>query len=222
MNPSVRLIYELFLSGKTLKDIASHLITKNIPSPAGKEKWYIQTVRSILSNEKYMGEALLQKTYTEDFLTKKPKKNNGEKPIYKVENSHEAKGTFKRVQKELERRRTLRANERTLTKQVITDSNETNVPQRNGTDVPQGNGTSVSQGNETSVSFRSLSHKLICNDCNSYYGHKVWRSRGKSRIAYDVWYCNNKAKFKLYDGRTITVNVPKSDETDRRKGKSKE
>ena len=84
----VRDIYNLYLSGVSLGDIADNLTTRGILTPAGKKKWSISTVRSILSNEKYKGEALLQKTYTTDYLTKKVKKNNGEVRQYLVKNSH--------------------------------------------------------------------------------------------------------------------------------------
>ena len=86
----VRLIYRLFLEGKTVSAISTYLTNKKIPTPAGKEKWTTSTVKSILTNEKYKGDALLQKCYTVDFLTKKKKKNNGEIPQYYVKNSHEA------------------------------------------------------------------------------------------------------------------------------------
>lgn len=85
----VRKIYDLFLDGLTPKHIATYLTEHNIPTPTGKKKWYFSTVRSILSNEKYKGDALLQKTYIADFLTKQVKKNNGEIKQYLVENSHE-------------------------------------------------------------------------------------------------------------------------------------
>ena len=86
----VREIYNLYLSGVSLGDIADKLTTKGIPTPMGKRKWSISTVKSILSNEKYKGEALLQKTYTTDYLTKKVRKNNGEVRQFLVKNSHEA------------------------------------------------------------------------------------------------------------------------------------
>ena len=86
----VRLIYRLFLEGKTISAISTYLTNEKIPTPAGKEKWATSTVKSILTNEKYKGDALLQKCYTVDFLTKKKKKNNGEIPQYYVKNSHEA------------------------------------------------------------------------------------------------------------------------------------
>ena len=86
----VRLIYRLFLEGKTPAGICKYLESKNIPTPAGKQKWSQTTVDSILSNEKYKGDALLQKKFTTDFLTKKMKVNEGEVPQYYVKCSHEA------------------------------------------------------------------------------------------------------------------------------------
>ena len=86
----VRLIYRWFLEGKTISAISKHLTNENIPTPSGKKKWTTSTIRSILTNEKYKGDALLQKCYTIDFLTKKRKKNEGEVPQYYVKNSHEA------------------------------------------------------------------------------------------------------------------------------------
>lgn len=86
----VRLIYRLFLEGRTQNAIARYLTAKGIPTPAKKEKWPVSTVLSILQNEKYKGEAILQKTFCVDFLTKKMKINEGEVPQYHVENSHPA------------------------------------------------------------------------------------------------------------------------------------
>ena len=85
---TVRWIYSLFLSGKTTSSIAGLLTREGIPTPAGKRKWAASTVESILKNEKYKGDALLQKAFTVDFLTKKQKKNEGEVPQYYVENNH--------------------------------------------------------------------------------------------------------------------------------------
>ena len=104
----IREIYQLFLGGSTVRSIADHLTAKGIPTPAGKKKWSVSTIMSILQNEKYKGDALLQKTYTADFLTKKVKKNCGEVSQYYIENSHPAiidAETFDLVQKEIERRR---------------------------------------------------------------------------------------------------------------------
>ncbi len=86
----VEQIYGLFIAGLSPVAIAKKLTDAGIPSPTGKDKWYEGTIRSILKNEKYKGCALLQKTYTPDFLTKKAVKNNGEVPQYYVEDSHPA------------------------------------------------------------------------------------------------------------------------------------
>ena len=84
----VRRIYRDFIAGMTVDRIAKTLTREGIPTPAGREKWQKRTVESILLNEKYKGEALLQKVFTVDFLTKKVKKNEGEVPQYYVKNSH--------------------------------------------------------------------------------------------------------------------------------------
>ena len=86
----VKLIYILFLEGKTMSAIAKYLTNEKIPTPARKTIWTASTIKSILTNEKYKGDALLQKCYTIDFLTKKRKKNEGEIPQYYVKNSHQA------------------------------------------------------------------------------------------------------------------------------------
>lgn len=106
----VRLIFRLFMEGKTFSAIAKHLERRGIPSPAGKETWQTAVVRSILTNEKYKGHALLQKTYCTDFLTKKMVKNTGQVQQYYVENSHPAiiePDEFDAVQLEIERRKNL-------------------------------------------------------------------------------------------------------------------
>lgn len=100
----VRYIFHEFLLGKNANSIAKTLTEQGIPSPTGKEKWYYGTVRRMLQNEKYKGDALLQKSFTTNFLTKKTKVNEGELPQYYVENNHEAiidKDTFDLVQYEL-------------------------------------------------------------------------------------------------------------------------
>lgn len=92
----------------TPHSIAEELTRRGIKSPGGKDKWNQGTVRRMLSNEKYKGDALLQKEFTVDFLTKKHKKNEGEVPQYYVESNHEAiisPEVFDLVQAELERRK---------------------------------------------------------------------------------------------------------------------
>ena len=87
----VRKIYDLFyFKGKTPTYIATYLTEKKILSPSGKEIWQSSTVESILTNEKYKGDAFLQKTFTVDFLSKKKKVNEGEIQQYYLEGSHQA------------------------------------------------------------------------------------------------------------------------------------
>ena len=104
---TVKLIYKLFLDGLTCHAIAKELTERKLPTPGGKAVWSQSTVRSILTNEKYKGDALLQKEFTVDFLQKKTKKNEGEVPQYYVEGNHEAiidPATFDYVQAEMARR----------------------------------------------------------------------------------------------------------------------
>ena len=138
----IRKIYDLFLSGKTINEIAATLTSMGVLTPAGRTKWSVSTVRSILSNEKYKGEALLQKTFTVDYLTKEVRRNNGEVPSVRVRNSHEPiiePEVFDRVQSMLATSAKRRAKVRTK--------------------LP-------------------FAGKLICGDCGSFYGHKVWRLGG--------------------------------------------
>lgn len=86
----VKKIYKLYLQGYSDYYIAGYLTRQGIPTPYNKRKWCVSTVRSILRNEKYKGDALLQKMFTVDYLTKKKKKNEGEVPQYYVKGSHEA------------------------------------------------------------------------------------------------------------------------------------
>ena len=104
---TVRRIYSLFLEGEGCLKIARILTEDGVPSNSC-ERWTEKKVRYILSNEKYIGDLLLQKSYRTDHLTKKTRRNKGEKTQYYVENNHEpiiSKEIFEAVQLELERRR---------------------------------------------------------------------------------------------------------------------
>ena len=104
----VQLIYRLFLYGKSPSAIATYLTDEGIRTPSGKPVWRASVVESILTNEKYKGDALLQKKFTVDFLSKKQKVNEGEVPQYYVANSHPAiiqPEMFDLVQFELIRRK---------------------------------------------------------------------------------------------------------------------
>ncbi len=98
----------MFLDGATPYAIAKALTKDGIPTPGGKEQWSQTVVKSILTNEKYKGDALLQKVFTVDYLTKRKKKNNGEVTRYYVEGSHEPiipPKIFDEVQREFKRRK---------------------------------------------------------------------------------------------------------------------
>lgn len=106
----VRQIFRDYLDGYSPGRIAASLMRDGVPSPAGKESWYASTVKSILTNEKYTGDLLMQKYYTEDFLTQRVLKNNGALPQYYVKNHHKPiipRAVFERVQNEVKRRRSL-------------------------------------------------------------------------------------------------------------------
>jgi site-specific DNA recombinase len=152
----VRLIYKLFLEGKAPSSIAKHLTASGVPTPSGKVIWQSSTVESILQNEKYKGSALLQKKFTEDFLTKKKKVNEGEVPQYYVEHSHSAiisSEVFDLAQHEFKKRK--------------------------------------SEGRYT-TSGGCFSSKVVCGECGSFYGSKVWHSTSKYRKI--IWQCNGKFK----------------------------
>ena len=104
-------IYEDFLSGKSMQNIAHELQEDKIPSPSGKSKWYVSTVESILRNEKYKGDCILQKTYKADVLSNKRIKNKGQEDSYYYTDMHQAiidRNTADLVLAELKRRKSLR------------------------------------------------------------------------------------------------------------------
>lgn len=100
----IKRIYREYLEGSSMDKIKKGLEADGVLTGAGGKRWHTSSIRKILSNEKYMGDALLQKTYTVDFLTKKRVKNNGIVPQYYVENNHEAiipREIYMQVQEEL-------------------------------------------------------------------------------------------------------------------------
>ena len=103
----VRHIFSLYLQGLTFHGIAKRLESEGHTTVTGKTVWHSSTIQQVLTNVKYKGDALLQKYYIADFLTKKPVVNKGEVPQYYVEKNHEAiitQGIFDLVQKEIEYR----------------------------------------------------------------------------------------------------------------------
>lgn len=158
----IKLIYDKFLKGDSLKTIADYLTDQKIPTPRKKEIWTGSTIKSILSNEKYMGDALINKTYTVDFLSKKVKANNGERAKYYVENNHPAiidRDTFNKVQEELAR--------------------------RSGKRKVKFVGTKTEQGKYSSK--YALTELLICGECGTPYRRCTWTTREKTKKV--VWRC---------------------------------
>lgn len=174
----VKLIYERFLAGDSFGGIKNLLEEMGVPSPGGKSKWQYSTIQSILSNERYKGDAIINKTYITDCLSKKAKANNGERPKYYVENNHPAiidSGTFGRVQEELARRTGKRK-----VKQV---------------------GTKNEQGKYCSK--YTLTELLICGECGTPYRRCTWTAGGHKKI---VWRCINRLDYgKKYCHESPTI-----------------
>ena len=100
-------IFSMYLSGMGTTAIAKQLTKEGCKTPGGKAQWTPWTVRRILENEKYQGDLRLQKTYREDYLSKRTVTNTGEKPFYYVQDAHDAiidRDTFARTQEEIKRR----------------------------------------------------------------------------------------------------------------------
>ena len=107
----VRRIFREYLEGFSTKAIVRHLNEDHIRTPTGKDAWHPSTITSMLENEKFCGDLLLQKYYTEDFLTHKTVKNDGKFPQYYVEDDHPPivpKAIFFQVQGEVMRRSSLK------------------------------------------------------------------------------------------------------------------
>lgn len=152
---TVKRIYREYLEGASMLKIARGLEADGILNGAGRERWHTSNINQILRNEKYIGDALLQKTYTVDFLTKKRVKNNGLVPQYYVENSHEAiipREIFMQVQEELIRRRVVH--------------------------------TSPNGKNRSFSSNHCFAQMIICGNCGEVFRRVHWNNRGKKSIVW--------------------------------------
>lgn len=151
----VKRIYREYLEGASLLQIARGLEADGILTAASKAKWRPETLKKILQNEKYIGDALLQKTYTVDFLSKKRVKNNGIVPQYYVENSHEPiipRDLYMQVQEEMVRRANIRSN-------------------KNGK-------------KRVYSSKYALSSIVYCGECGDIYRRVHWNNRGCKSIVW--------------------------------------
>lgn len=147
---TVERIYKEFIWGRNPQEIAKELEDEGVPGCCGQTKWYTTTVIGILKNEKHMGDALLQKTYTIDFLTKKQVKNNGEITQVYVKDSHKGiidRQTWEAVQEEFERREKF-MKEHGLTKYVY------------------------------GAECNPFTSRVFCGECGHSYTKHSWKSRG--------------------------------------------
>ena len=151
----IKRIYREYLEGASMLKIKRGLEADGILNGAGNEKWHTSNINQILRNEKYIGDALLQKTYTTDFLTKTRVKNHGVVPQYYVENSHEAiipREIFMRVQEELIQRRIVHIS-------------------------PNGK-------NRTFSCIHCFSNMIVCDGCGEVFRRVHWNNRGKKSIVW--------------------------------------
>ena len=159
----IKSIFTLFLEGSTIRDICNVLTEKKAPTKLNKDKWSVSTIQRILRNEKYCGDAILQKTVTIDPITKTQKKNTGEAPMYYVHNCHTpiiSRETFNRAQEELIR--------------------------RNAIPLSTNKGTMSTQSRYSKYALTEVMH---CAECGSRYRRIIWKRNGKSLI---VWRCVNR------------------------------
>lgn len=150
-------IFELYLSGKTIREVADIVKNKYPVIPNGKKiNFSLGSIQAILTNEKYCGDAILQKSVTIDCITKTRRKNTGEAPMYYVRDNHPAiidRDRFNRGQTEMVSRTTKR-------------------PQSNKT-------TLTAQGK---YSKYALTDVMICGECGSRYKRCTWARNGKKKI----------------------------------------
>ena len=164
---TVRKIYELYLSGQTLRNIKETLETGGFKNAAGTTEWTTSNLRTILSDEKYCGDVLLQKTFIRDCISKQVIRNTGQLPMYLIQNHHEAiipRERFDAVQMELARRR------------AQTGSTKKSAP----------TGMSRYSGKY------ALSGLLFCGECGTAYRRVVWTQHGEKRA---VWRCSSRLDY---------------------------
>jgi DNA invertase Pin-like site-specific DNA recombinase len=174
---TVKRIYREYLEGLSMDKIAAGLERDGILTGAGGKKWHTSTINKILRNEKYIGDALLQKTYTTDFLNKTRVKNNGLVPQYYVEGDHEAiipKDIYLQVQEELVRRRV-----------VKTSAN----------------------GKKRSYSCNHCFSQIVicgeCGECGEMFRRLHWNNRGVKSI---VWRCISRLESTGLECHARTIN----------------
>ena len=151
----VKRIYREYLEGASMLKIARGLEADGIRNGAGNKRWHTSNINHILRNEKYIGDALLQKTYTVDFLTKKRVKNNGIVPQYYVENNHEP----------------------IIPREIFMQAQEEQVRRRIVHKSPSGK-------NRTFSSIHCFSNMIICGECGEVFSRVHWNNRGKKSVVW--------------------------------------
>lgn len=166
----VRRIFRMYLEGSSILEITRALEEDKIKTVTGKDTWHPGVIERMLINEKYMGDVLMQKTYTVDFLTKKRVKNNGIVPQYYIEDNHEAiipKEIFYKVQEEKARRASL--NKSAVTRKA----------------------NKLKKEKSKFSSKYALTEILVCAECGHPYRRQVWSKYGQKNA---VWRCENRLK----------------------------
>lgn len=171
----VRKIYDLFLSGVSIRGIKENLEQNNIRNIDGEAKWARNAINSILTNEKYCGDVLLQKTYTDDCISRKVKKNTGQLPMYLVQNHHEG-----------------------IICREIFDAAQAELARRNAGKSPSKKNAPT--GRSRYSSRYALTDRLYCGECGTRYQRCTWHNhdgskrivwRCVSRVDYGSKYCHN-------------------------------
>jgi DNA invertase Pin-like site-specific DNA recombinase len=163
----VRRIFRLYLEGSSIVQITKILESEGITTVTGLNKWCPGTINKMLSNEKYMGDVLQQKTYTIDFLTKKRVLNKGIVPQYYIEDDHEAiipKELYYQVQEEKARRASL---------------HKPSVARKE-----------KKEKSKYSSKF-ALTDIMVCKECGQPYRRQIWSKYGQKSA---VWRCENRLK----------------------------
>lgn len=157
----VKEIYAHYLQGDSLPMICRYLEAQHIPNIRGGTTWGHSAVRGILSNEKYVGDVLMQKTFRQDCISHKAIRNTGQRPMYLVQNNHEAiidRKTYDAAQTELARRT------------AIKGTTEKSTP----------------SGRSSYMPMYALSERVFCGECGTRYRRCTWVNKGKKHI---VWRC---------------------------------
>ena len=163
----VRQIYKSFLAGRSVRMIKAELEAQGVPATQGGKSWSESVIRSILKNEKYCGDVLMQKTFSQDVISKKQIRNVGQLPMYLKRNNHEgivSRDTYNAVRAEFARRNAGRAPSRKL----------------------------APTGRSCYSAKYALTERLVCGECGTLYRRCVWTKQGEK---FAVWRCASRVDY---------------------------